>query len=169
MHSLLFDLKRAYQASTRTLNPLFGGVQEGLTQARYRVLYAINRKLSLLQSELRRALGVSAATISKMVRRLVELGVVERWPHRDRRQHQLLLTHTGRDWLRRAQAALEATIACSVMDAVCPNPMYGPCDRMEEDPVQMEMVELEEWLYRLRRAYGDTATLRMHPGWHPDD
>jgi len=169
MHSLLFDLKRAYQSSTNALNPLFAGVQEGLTQARYRVLYAIDKKMLMRQSDLRRALGVTAATISKMVRRLMELGVVARWTDRDRRQYQLRLTHAGRDWLRRAREQLEAKIALSVMDAVWPNPIYGPVEKEEEEPVQMAMVGLEEALHLVRFAYGDRATLHLHPGWHPDD
>jgi DNA-binding MarR family transcriptional regulator len=83
----------------------------GITPARYTMLYAIFHKgmdlgakrRVLDQSDLRRALGVTAPTVSVMVRSLEELGLVERrkWIASDKRQVMVILTLKAMRLLRR--------------------------------------------------------------------
>jgi DNA-binding MarR family transcriptional regulator len=103
MHALNFRLKRAFQSTLRIARPALRPF--GLTPARFDLLYAIqgenhSRKLrdppSMWQSALRRALGVTAPTVSRMLRSLEELGLVRRWrDFNDTRQRVVELTRDG--------------------------------------------------------------------------
>jgi DNA-binding MarR family transcriptional regulator len=107
MHSLLFGVKRADQCSRalqrRLLEPF------GITPARYDMLFVIfqvrvyKRWRWIFQSHLRRQLGVTAPTTSKMARALERLGFVTRKRQRygDRRQILIELTDKGVCLLRR--------------------------------------------------------------------
>ena len=74
MHHIFFSLKRTHHRALAYSRQL--SIPYGLTPARFDMLYAIDRhRDSLLwQSHLRRLLGVTAATISRMVRSLEALG-----------------------------------------------------------------------------------------------
>jgi DNA-binding MarR family transcriptional regulator len=76
---------------------------QGLTPARFDLMYAIYRSYEgwMTQATLRRALGVSAPTVSRMLRSLEELGLVFRTrARRDRRTREVMLTHEGRARVR---------------------------------------------------------------------
>src|ERR1700712_4571942 len=81
MPPIFFSLKRTHHRalaySRKFTNP------NGLTPARFDMMYAIDqhRDSLLWQSDLRRLLGVTAATISRMVRSLEDLGYVTRTPN----------------------------------------------------------------------------------------
>ena len=86
MLALVFSLKRAFHKSNAVTRSMLSGF--GLTGSRFDMLYVIwmERRRWIFQSDLRRALGVSAATVSRMLKSLKELGLVQSLPrlHGDR-------------------------------------------------------------------------------------
>jgi DNA-binding MarR family transcriptional regulator len=103
MHSVFFGLKRAYYATLgltrRTLRKM------GLTAARMDMLYVIHKKgrYSTLQSQLWRTLGVCPSVVSRMLKRLEEMGYVKRVAVvNDTRQRAITLTTQGRARILRA-------------------------------------------------------------------
>ena len=107
MHSTAFGLKRGFQSWLRIARPLT--VVFGLTPARYDMLFAIDGAPfgALLQRDLRGRLGVSAATISKMLASLEDLSLVRRSVFRgDRRQRLVQLTAKGKEALVAAEYEL---------------------------------------------------------------
>ena len=163
MNAILFGLKRAFQASIRfTRTPV---AAFGLTAARFDMLYAIkgsHKISSMRQSDLRRALGVTAPTVSRMLRSLEKLGMVTRVrPIRgDTRQRIVTLTIAGLACFRRAFRSLvhRRTVrrAFSVVLTVGQPPSAWLA----------EMEVAESVCRRIGRGFGDIATL--HYPWHPD-
>lgn len=107
MHDALFALKRTFHKSTwfgrEILEPY------ALTPSRFDVLYMLEKtpRPFLWQSTLRKALGITAATMSIMVRALVRLGLVKREKSElDRRQLEVSLTERGQALIRRAMGVL---------------------------------------------------------------
>ncbi|MDP9036795.1 MAG: MarR family transcriptional regulator, partial [Myxococcota bacterium] len=92
MNAIFFGTKRAFQSCLRLMRPYLA--QLGLTAARFDMLTAIWRHpYGLLQRELRKMLGVTAPTISRMLRSLEQLGLVRRERGiRDTRQRHVTLT-----------------------------------------------------------------------------
>ena len=96
MDDVLFGVKRAHLAmnwwALRKLKEF------GITPARFdlmRMIFTRNHRWA--QSELRRALGVARATLSRMVRALVKLGWIVREVNAfDRRTLDCVLTEEGR-------------------------------------------------------------------------
>jgi DNA-binding MarR family transcriptional regulator len=103
MHAVFFGLKRAHQGTLRiTREPLR---EIGLTPARFDLLYAVKKwRHGVLQSVLRKVLGVCRATVSKMLLSLEKRGLVKRsvYPH-DRRHRLVELTPPGRESICGAQ------------------------------------------------------------------
>ncbi|HSY24738.1 MAG TPA: MarR family transcriptional regulator [Polyangiaceae bacterium] len=103
MHPVFFGLKRAYYATIgltrRTLRTM------GLTAARMDMLYAIHKKgrYSMLQRDLWRTLGVCPSVVSRMLKRLEDMGYVERdVVTNDTRKRVVRLTTHGRARILRA-------------------------------------------------------------------
>jgi DNA-binding MarR family transcriptional regulator len=122
----------------------------------------------LLQSDLRRALGVAGPTVSKMVRSLMELGflVKVRAPH-DRRERIVQLTESGR---RVLDEAIRATMARAEADGRVMSALSG--SRHDVACGRVAAVNVEEVLLRVRTAFGDRARLVyvFNPyewGWRP--
>jgi DNA-binding MarR family transcriptional regulator len=164
MNAIFFGLKRAFHGTLRIYRRALA--QMGLTAARFDLLYAMTQFGShgVLQNSLRRTLGVSAPTVSRMLGSLEELGFVRRERAAvDRRLRYVLLTPEGR---RRIREAIEAFVRSghvqlSVDSALCP-------DRWHDDTACLYAMDAcESTLRRLRRAYRDSA--RLHYRWHPDD
>jgi DNA-binding MarR family transcriptional regulator len=102
MDGTFFGLKRAFHGTLRLgRKPLR---EHGLTAARFDLLFALTdegraRRAAMYQSTLRRILGVSRATVSRMMISLEELGLVERRKSEtDRRQLEVELSPWG--WAR---------------------------------------------------------------------
>ena len=78
MNAIFFGLKRAYHGTLRIYRHALA--RQGLTAARFDLLYAAReyRRHGVRQSSLRRALGVSAPTVSRMVASLEALGLLRR-------------------------------------------------------------------------------------------
>jgi DNA-binding MarR family transcriptional regulator len=101
MHSLMFQLKRAHLRALAAARPFSKRV--GLTPARYDFLWAICVfRHEPPQHLLWKAFGISRTSASKMVRRLIELGLVQRRRSpSDRRTFLVSLTGDGsRRWRR---------------------------------------------------------------------
>lgn len=109
MHALMFQLKRAHLRALAGAQAL--SYKTGLTPARHDILRCIESfgvpyvegHREEYQSRLWRALGISRTSASKMVRRLIELGLAQRRraPH-DKRTFLVSLTREGRRRMRRA-------------------------------------------------------------------
>jgi DNA-binding MarR family transcriptional regulator len=95
MNDIHFGLKRAYQSSMRLAETALAGL--GVTPARFEMIYFVSKKRSRLsQRDLQRTLDVSAATVSRMLKSLEALGLVEREVMADRRRRNVVLTEAGR-------------------------------------------------------------------------
>jgi DNA-binding MarR family transcriptional regulator len=106
VNAILFGMKRAHHGALNFMRPLLTHL--GLTAARFDLLYALPQRVGsyngLRQSTLRRRLGVSRPTVSRMLASLEELGLVRRErEERDRRQISVSLTQRGFDLIRRAK------------------------------------------------------------------
>jgi DNA-binding MarR family transcriptional regulator len=165
MHSLFFGLKRAYHATLHLTRRPLARIERGLTAARYDMLYAVQSEGgSIWQSGLRKMLGVTAVTVSRMVRRLEQLGMVVRSRSlSDRRQISVALTELGHRCVRRADAWLGHDVALAI-DAVL---THGHIH--SEDECLHAKVKMEDGHEAFRSNFGDTARFAYHPGWHPDD
>jgi DNA-binding MarR family transcriptional regulator len=171
MHQAFFGLKRAFHGTLRIMRaPL---AMLGLTAARFDMLYALPRdpenfERGMNQSALRRTLGVSAPTVSRMLASLETLGLVRRErAFFDRRQLVVSLTRAGRALIRKAVHLFIHTgqAQLAVDSAFDPYPLgYRWCDEMY---CLFEMDNLDGVLRRIRYAFGDVATL-YYP-WDPDD
>lgn len=113
MHPLMFQLKRAHLrtlAGARALSH-----KTGLTPARHDLLRSVQKfgvpyvenHHEEYQCRLWRALGISRTSASKMVRRLIELGLAQRRrAPRDQRTFLVSLTKEGKKRMRRAYLIL---------------------------------------------------------------
>jgi DNA-binding MarR family transcriptional regulator len=165
MNAIFFGCKRAFHGCLRIARQLLHGFE--LTPARFDMLTAVwnGKHQGCTQRELRTKLGVTAATISRMVRSLEELGFVEGRRHEegDRRTRWLKLTARGLSCVRRATRRIVRSGAVQhAVDCALTENRAG-----DETPCLQEMDAAETILNRLRRAFGDFATL-YYP-WNPDD
>jgi DNA-binding MarR family transcriptional regulator len=164
MNAIFFGLKRAHHGTLRVTRTAL--VAMGLTAARFDMLYVLHESDpgGTLQSNLRRTLGVSAPTVSRMLKSLEQLGLVVRTrPEGDRRQRWVKLTAAGRS---RIDAAIvefidEGTAQLLVDTALAPDRWYDPTHCFGA------MGALESTLFSIRGSFRDSATL--HYPWHPDD
>ena len=165
MNALFFGLKRAHHGALRITRRAL--LRLGLTAARFDLLYVVNESGSgrrVLQRGLRRALGVSAPTVSRMVDSLEALGLVQRERCSvDRRMRYVRLTEAGRRCIRKAirRFVRSGWAQLAVDGALDPERWYDESECLYATDV------CESTLRRFRRAYGDVATL--HYRWHPDD
>jgi DNA-binding MarR family transcriptional regulator len=166
MHAIFFGLKRAFHRTLAVARPMLRPF--GLTPARFDMLYAIHG-IHLpdchfaTQRSLRDRLGVSAPTISRMLKSLEELGLVTRRRcEGDTRQRMVSLTEKGVEWLESAMrecidsGRAQLTVDCGVSK----EPTSDHVSLLDGD-------HLETILYRIRHNYWDVASL--HYPWHPDD
>jgi DNA-binding MarR family transcriptional regulator len=179
VNAIFFGLKRAWHGTLRigrtTLRTL------GLTAARFDLLYALTyegrtRAPAMRQSALRRVLGVSRPTVSRMLRSLEELGLIERRRSEvDRRQLDVQLTSKG--WFRiRFAYRIVARSGWAQLALDC---ALG-VDEKGEDRWHHEvhclhaMNDVDETLMKIRRTFGDAATLDYpwllyEPPWAEQD
>jgi DNA-binding MarR family transcriptional regulator len=162
MHALTFAIKRTFQGYLRITRPWFAHFK--LTPARFDLLYAIERIPArfILQSTLRRILGVTAATVSRMVSSLEALGFVTRSRCRvDARQRFVQLTERGVDAITRAIRETIPSRAKLIVDSAFVHKWF------DDDIAFQDTCFLEDRLRLARSQFRDTATLSFP--WHPDD
>jgi DNA-binding MarR family transcriptional regulator len=165
MHVVFFGLKRAYHGTLRiTRKPLR---DVGLTAARFDLLYAVKEcPGGVLQSALRRILGVCRATVSKMLISLEQRGLVKRTVYKyDRRQRLVRLTGSGRHGIRDAKEDFMRSGAAELAFATAIG-STGLCSWFDEDRCFEQKSWLLERLDALRNGFFDFASLeypRLHP------
>jgi len=166
MHNVFFGFKRAHHATLGLTRNILKRM--GLTAARFDMLYALkDSRLGMLQSRLRRLLGVSRTTVSRMLASLEQLGLLTRklsWS--DRRTRDVLLTPRGRASIvfahRRltrsgwAQLALDSALGTD-----------GAYRWYREGDSTEATALIDGLLGEVRRVFGDRATL-VYP-WEPDN
>jgi DNA-binding MarR family transcriptional regulator len=165
MNAITFGTKRAFQGFVRvTRKPL---VEFGLTAARFDLLSVVvsagRDKTRVLQSEIRRMLGVTAPVVARMLRALEALGLVRRWrDYWDRRQVCVALTEKGEQCILSARKVMLRAVRNMVYRAIC----FGRHRCAHARFINMDT--LESYLRALREWFGDTA--RLYYSWgHPDD
>jgi DNA-binding MarR family transcriptional regulator len=165
MHAIFFGLKRAHHGTVRITRDVIASM--GLTAARFDMLYAVKlRRRGMLQSALRRTLGVCRATVSRMLASLEALGLVTRAAYAaDRRQRLVKLTTLGR-W-RVAYAHRHITRSGWAQLAIDSALGAKGSKYHWYDPEECIAVcaLLEGLLDQLRQAFRDGATLE-YP-WNP--
>ncbi len=162
MNVIYFGLKRAFQSTLRVTRWRFE--MFGLTPARFDLLYCIRSGGWMHQREFRRLLGVTAQTISRMLRSLEKLGLVVRnRSFGDRRKLIVELTKEGRERIRRAVYFIitQGPVRLAFDAALAGKRWF------DELTCLTETENLQSMLIRVRRTFGDVAELH-HP-WHPDD
>jgi DNA-binding MarR family transcriptional regulator len=153
MNSTFFSLKRGF---LRTVNFARGWLEPfGLTPARFDMLFTLRRG-GKLQSQVWRILGLHPSTVSKMMKKLDELGLVFRnGDPENGREVVVRLSPEGEE-------AVEAVVRelakeGGAIDAYVRWAVAGPHRRVEKRDVAV--LNLEEALLRVRRAFVDSARL----------
>jgi DNA-binding MarR family transcriptional regulator len=169
VNAITFGTKRAFHGFLRvTRKPL---LEMGLTAARFDLLSVLIRSRrgdwctpGVRQSEIRRMLGVTAPVVTRMVRALEGLGLVERWREQfgDRRQVRVGLTKAGERCILKARKVMLPAVSRMVYRAIC----FGK--HRSADARFAHMDTLESYLSTLRGRFGDSARL-YYPWGHPDD
>jgi DNA-binding MarR family transcriptional regulator len=163
MNAIFFGVKRAFHSTLRVARPLLSSL--GLTAARFDLLYAVYSETSfrILQSRLRRTLGVTAPTVSRMLASLEELGLVRRSRFAfDARQRLVELTNQGLAALRRA---IEETMGSGVVQLAVDSALAE--SRWHNDWHCLEQMDIaESVMRRLRSAFRDVGCVVYL--WHPD-
>jgi DNA-binding MarR family transcriptional regulator len=156
MHATFFATKRAFHGILRmTRRPL---ACFGLTPARFDMLYVMYARMDhrCLQSAIRRALGVTAATVSKMLRSLQALGLVkrQRWSL-DGRERMVELTQPG---LRLMQAAHDELVASGAAELALDCALAYPKQHVRSACGRATRI-LDRFLERMRIQFRDSAFL----------
>jgi len=175
MNAIFFGLKRAFYGTLRVTRRML--TRLGLTAARFDMLYALPHSgrhagNGTWQSDLRRQLGVSRPTVSRMLASLEELGLVVRRPDQnDRRQILVALTEAGRALIREAVQVFirSGYVQLAVDTALCSEPGAPATSSRwyDEEECLIEMDTFDGLLSKVRREFGDFA--RLYYRWHPDD
>jgi DNA-binding MarR family transcriptional regulator len=167
MHALFFGTKRAFHATLHILRKPLKGY--GLTAARFDMLWVLQETCfqSARQSTLRKKLGVTAPTVSRMVKSLEALGLVcTRRDTYDRRQRIVQLTKAGLASIRAAaECFIERRVAKRILDRAFGR--HGQRGKSWTEVIFGRMCDFEYLLGCIRETCGDSATL--HYPWHPDD
>src|SRR6516162_3915613 len=130
--------------------------QFGITRAQWAVLVRLDRSEGLNQSELAEVLDLQPITLTRLLDKLSDSGLIERRPDPDdRRAKRLFLTSAARPLLEQLASLGEGTMA-SVLEGVA-------SDDVERMVSQLEVVR--ENLRRLiHRRNAHTATGERHYG-----
>ncbi len=165
MHPLQFQLKRAHHRliafGKRVLRKF------ALTPARFDLLYIVYKRWTFqkrlydapAQTDLCRVLGVTAATVSRMVRSLEDLGIVRRFRNPvDRRTKQVTLTEEGLQLFREASDHVFET---PIVD-VAHQRAFGP----PSEPTVLAVIRAKKDVQTIARAFGDTSTLSYDWVWN---
>jgi DNA-binding MarR family transcriptional regulator len=169
VNAITFGTKRAFHGFLRVTRRQLADL--GLTAARFdllSVLVSCRRgdlcTAGVRQSVIRRMLGVTAPVVTRMVRALVALGLVERWREQfgDRRQVRVGLTEAGGRCILKARKVMLPAVRRMVYRAICVGAHRSADARF------VHMARLEEYLTALRGRFRDTAGLYYRWG-HPDD
>jgi DNA-binding MarR family transcriptional regulator len=163
MHAAFFSLKRAFHGFLRVARRPLACL--GLTPARFDMLYVVLESgRGCGQSHLRRKLGVSAPTVSRMLGSLEALGwVVRERALLDRRERVVSLTYAGKC---RIQAAYDELIGSGAAELALDCGLAFP-KQHERRLCGAARRTLARLLQCVRSQFGDTARLAYDkpPPW----
>jgi DNA-binding MarR family transcriptional regulator len=160
MHQIFFSVKRVHLRIVEVSKTLTRGY--GLTPARFDLLRVIeaHHPHPVMQSKIRTLLGVSAATVSRMLIALEKLGWVERNPSKvDTRRLLVSLTEDG---FNRLDEAIVAVVSSRVGEFMARRGVA-----FESKVAVLRLRVLQKHLNSMRRIYGDDSPF-VHP-WRDDD
>jgi len=153
MDALFFATKRSYLASLRIARELV--IPHGLTPARFDLLCALGEPYQAITlNELCARLGVSKATVSRMVKALEDLGFVQREHYlEDLRLRSVELTATGYQRMRAVIRDVQAAgyIELAIESAVAPK-------RVPDSTARAAARRALVMVRRLARGLGNRAT-----------
>ncbi len=164
MHPLSFQIKRAHHRVIALGKQLLH--RFGLTPARFDLLVIVYARWEFqkrlydapAQTDLCRVLGVTAPTVSRMVRSLEEHGIVRRFRNPvDRRTKQVTLTEEG---LALFREAFDHVFAKPRFDRAYQSAFGGPSAR-----ISRTVLRLKESVQTIAKAFGDTSTLSYDLVW----
>src|SRR5262245_13882084 len=131
------------------------------------MLSAIGDSRGVLQMELPRILGVTAATVCRMVRSIEKLGWVERSRTQGcGRKLWVRLTAVGKEVLAQIERGPMGQSLAIIHEALVPGARAARPEEDELDVIWEEECVLKGLLDRLRDAWGDVAQLAY---WDPLD
>jgi len=164
MHFLAFQFKRAHYTALRVSRPI--AAKFGLTPARFDMLYAIRYERRQSQAQVARVLGVSGVTVSRMLRKLEELGLVRRHTNQwsDRRTKSPRLTRLGR---RRFFLTLDV-LKAKLLQRTFMRASEASSSKPLGDAAFMAVDEMRSSISGMMKCLGDRAAIH-YPTWHPDD
>jgi len=120
--------------------------QFGMTRAQWAVLVRVDRSEGLNQSELAEVLDLQPITLTRLLDKLCDSGLIERRPDpTDRRAKRLFLTAAARPLLERLSVLGEETVA-------------GALAGVERESVELMVSELGVVKENLRRLIQQRAT-----------
>lgn len=167
MHSTFFGIKRAHLCVLARSRPLLVRAESELTPARFDMMRIISLHAhGVAQTRIIDLLGVSAATVSRMLKSLEQLGFVARSRAyaEDARRLLVRITKLGSDRVRRG---LAATVSSRVADLLAARGVTGNILATADDAVSRDKVAaFEAVLVRMRNVFGDPTPVR-HP-WHTE-
>ena len=162
MHQMFFTLRRGFHKSNQFLSRMLQPF--GITPARLDVLHAIDDLgVRPRQTWLAQWFGVTAATMSKLVRALEGLGLVARARDpADARAFRISLTELGLRLLRRVRREIQGSGAAELAAVSAVTWTWW-----DDTQAFIQMEAFDDALSRIRRQFGDIAA--FHYPWHPDD
>jgi len=160
MHQIFFSVKRVHLRVVEISKRL---VREfGLTPARFDLLRVVDAHdpHPVLQSKICTLLGVSAATVSRMLISLEKLGFIER--KKSSVDGRNLLVSLTVDGFNRLDGAIVAVISSRVAEFIARRGVA-----FESKLAVSRLRALQKHLNSMRRIYGDDSPF-VHP-WRDDD
>lgn len=150
MNPIFFGIKRAYHRSLRishsTLRPF------GITPARLDMLKCIERLEDGFQYQIVDALGVSAATVSRMLKSLIEMGLVDKGPFDEWKTVRVVwLTEKGKKLLAQVLEAVDGSGIADLTQQVASSWSHS------KRRVTMHIERFNRHLRWVRFALGDTS------------
>ena len=149
MHPIFFGLKRAHHASLSVSRPLLRPFD--LTPARFDMMCALAQHVGLTQTDLANILGVKPPTVSRMVKALLQLGLVEKTGADDLRLRYVHLTDLGEALLEEALHAIVSSGAAELAGRIAASWSHS------ERSVQHHLQRFQRHLRWVRYAFGDLA------------
>ncbi len=165
MHPLWFQIKRAHHRIVAFGKHVLR--RFSLTPSRFDLLYVVYKRWMFqkrlydapAQTDLCRILGVTAATVSRMVRSLEELGIVRRFGNPvDRRTKQVTLTDEG---LALFQAAFDHVFRKTIVDLACQRAFGEP-----SEPMVLAVIRAKRDAQTVAKGFGDTSLLSYDWVWN---
>jgi DNA-binding MarR family transcriptional regulator len=154
MHKAFFGIKRVHLRVLAVSRALLGRV--ALTPARFDLMRIVELHTEgIPQRNIQYLLGVSAPTISRMVKALEKLGMLRRrrW-EQDRRCVLVEMTHVGAGVVG---AARESLVESGVAERFALRGLGS-----DPDTARTDLTTLQRFLMRMRRAFHDSP-LFEHP------